>query len=179
MDKIIERYKPELVKILFVGEAPGAVAPGAAAPGAAAPVPAKNKHFYLANTNLYRTINTAFEQVFGKFNSAEEFLGFFQSMGFYLDHLSRTAIDKTDAAHRKAARQNAVFSLSERLKIYQPEVVIILMKDIQKQVAEAVEISGISSVRLITAVPYPAGSDTNKRNCIAAIVSLLKNEEVD
>lgn len=167
MDKIIERYKPDLVKNIFVGEAPGAAAPGEL-----------GKHFYLANTNLYRTIYTAFEQVYGKFNSAQEFLNFFKSMGFYLDHLSQSAIDKTDAVRRKAARQEAVFSLSERLKLYQPEIVIILMKDIQKEVIQAVEISEINSVRLLTAVPYPAGSDTNKKNCIAAIVSVLKSEEI-
>lgn len=70
-------------------------------------------------------------------------------------------------------RQNAVPSLSARLKLYQPEVIIVLMKDIQKQVAEALEMSGITSVRQFEAVPYPAGSDTNQKNCIAEIIGLL------
>jgi hypothetical protein len=161
--KIMQSYKPERVKVLFVAEAPGN----------------DSRHFYLANTNLYRTIYTAFTKVFGDFASPEEFFELFKSLGFYLDHLSQSPINIRDIASRKAARQLAVFSLSERLKIDQPEYVVIIMIDIQAFVNQAVKISEIRSVQKIDVVPYPAGSDTNRKNCITAIVNLLKNREID
>jgi hypothetical protein len=161
--EIRERYKPEQVKILLVAEAPGN----------------ESRHFYLANTNLYRTIYTAFTKVFGEFSSPEEFFELFKSLGFYLDHLSQLPIDIKNIVNRKAARELAVFSLSERLKIDQPAYVVIIMIDIQAFVNRAIKISGVQSVQKVDAVPYPAGSETNRKNCIAAIVNLLKNGQID
>lgn len=155
------KYKPENVKILFVGEAPAAGI----------------KRFYLGNTNLFRTIKAAFSELYGDFKSTEEFFDLFKSLGCYMDHLSSEPVNKEDIPGRKLARAAGVFSLSERLKAYQPEIVIILMKELQKQVNMAVELSGIQSIKKIEAVPYPAGSDTNRKNCIIAIVSILKNTE--
>ncbi|MEO6685701.1 MAG: uracil-DNA glycosylase family protein [Dyadobacter sp.] len=152
------KYQPEKVKILFIGEAPSAGA----------------KRFYLGNTNLFRTIKTAFSECYGDLNSIEEFFYLFKSLGCYLDHLSSGPVNKEDKAGRKLARAAGVSSLSERLKYYQPEIVIILMKELQKQVNMAVELSGIQSIKKIEAVPYPAGSDTNRKNCIIAIVNILK-----
>jgi hypothetical protein len=166
--EIMERYKPEQVKVLLIAEAPGAAAPGN-----------ENRHFYLGNTNLYRTIYTAFTKVFGEFSSAEEFFELFKSLGFYLDHLSQLPINISDRTSRKAARELAVFSLGERLKVYQPEYVVIIMIDIQAFVNQAINISEIESVQKVDAIPYPAGSETNRKNCITAIVNLLKNGEVD
>ena len=161
--EIMERYKPEQVKVLLVAEAPGN----------------ESRHFYLANTNLYRTIYTAFTNVFGAFSSPGEFFELFKSLGFYLDHLSQLPINIRDIASRKAERELAVFSLSERLKIYQPEYVVTIMLDIQTFVNQAVKISGIQSVPKVDAVPYPAGSETNRKNCIHAIVNLLQNGAID
>ncbi|GHB56525.1 uracil-DNA glycosylase family protein [Persicitalea jodogahamensis] len=168
MNPLLESHKPENIKILFIAEAPGFNGSGKL-----------TQHFYFADNNLFRTIFTAFEVVYGSFDSAQDFLTFFKSIGCYLDHLSVAAINRSDKAERKIGRQKAVPSLVERLKSYKPEMVIVLMKEIQKQVVEAVEISGIDSVRLLEAVPYPAGSDTNRKNCIAEIASLLRNLEVN
>ena len=161
--RIMESYKPEVVKVLFIAEAPGN----------------DSRHFYLANTNLYRTIYTAFAKVFDEFSSPEEFFELFKSLGFYLDHLSQSPIDIKNAENRKTARQQAVISLSKRLKIYHPEYVVIIMKDIQSYVNQAIRVSEIQSVQKVDVVPYPAGSDTNRKNCIMAIVNLLRNGEVD
>ncbi len=155
------KYKPEKVKILFVGEAPAA----------------GERRFYLGNTNLFRTIKAAFSELYGDFNSTEEFFDLFKSLGCYMDHLSSEPVNKEDIPGRKLARAAGVSSLSERLKSCQPEIVIILMKELQKQVNMAVELSGIKSIKKIEAVPYPAGSDTNRKNCIIAIVSILKNAD--
>ncbi len=168
MSPLLESHKPENIKILFIAEAPGFNSSGKL-----------TQHFYFADNNLFRTIFTAFEVVYGSFDSAQDFLTFFKSIGCYLDHLSLVAINRSDKDERKIGRQKAVPSLVERLKLYKPEIIIVLMKEIQKHVVEAVEISGIDSVCLLEAVPYPAGSDTNQKNCIAEITSLLRNLEVN
>lgn len=54
-----------------------------------------------------------------------------------------------------------------------------IMKDIQNFVSQAIRLSEIQLVQKVEVVPYPAGSDTNRKNCITAIVNLLKNEEID
>ncbi|MCF0054927.1 hypothetical protein [Dyadobacter sp. CY356] len=156
------KYKPEKVKILFVGEAPAIGV----------------RRFYLGNTNLFRVIKAAFAECYGDFTSTEEFLDLFKSLGCYIDYLSLETVDKNDIPSRKLARASGVNPLSERLKLYQPEIVIILMKELQKQVKVAVEISNINSIKNMEAVPYPAGSDTNKKNCIIAIVRILKNAAI-
>lgn len=155
------KYKPEKVKILFVGEAPSAGL----------------RRFYLGNTNLFRTIKVAFSELYGDFSSSVEFFDLFKYMGCYMDHLSSEPVNKEDISGRKLARAAGIYSLSERLKSYQPEIVIILMKELQKQVNTAVELSEIKSIKKLEAVPYPAGSDTNRKNCIIAIVSILKNAD--
>ncbi|MPR33573.1 uracil-DNA glycosylase family protein [Salmonirosea aquatica] len=168
MNAILESYKPKNVRMLFIAEAPGFNSSGDLI-----------QHFYFANNNLFRTIFTAFELVYGSFDSAQAFLFFFKSLGCYLDHLSLVAINRSDKEERKAGRQKAVPSLAARLKSYKPEIIIVLMKDIQKQVVETLEISGIDTVRLLEAVPYPAGSDTNRKNYIAEIASLLRDIEIN
>lgn len=155
------KYKPEKVKILFVGEAPAVGA----------------RRFYLGNTNLFRTVRAAFSELYGDFNSTEEFFDLFKSLGCYVDHLSSEPVNKEDMPARKMARVAGVAPLSDRLKSYQPEIVIILMKDLQKEVNTAVELSAVKSIKKMEAVPYPAGSDTNRKNCIIAIVGILKNVE--
>ncbi len=168
MSTIPDPHKPSSIKILFIAEAASFDNTGKL-----------TQHFYFGNNNLFRTIFTAFEAVYGGFDSPQDFLTFFKSTGCYLDHLSNVAIDRNDKKERQKGRQAAVLSLAARLKSYQPEVIIVLMKDIQKQVAEALERSGIDTVRQFEAVPYPAGSDTNKKNCIAEIASLLRSMEID
>lgn len=155
------KYKPEKVKVLFVGEAPALGA----------------KRFYFGNTNLFRTIKTAFAELYGDFKSNGEFFDLFKSLGCYIDHLSPEPVNKEDMPARKLARASGISPLCDRLKTYQPEIIIILMKDLQKEVNSAVELSGIKSIAKMEAVPYPAGSDTNRKNCIMAIVGILKNAE--
>lgn len=151
------QYKPEKVKILFIGEAPGRA----------------DKNFYLGNNNLYRTVVMAFKELYGDFNSRVEFLAFFRAAGCYLDHLGLEHTERHDMEKRKANRQNGISSLSEKLKTGQPETVIILMKALEKQVQQAIDLSGIKTIQHQTTVSYPAGSDTNRLACIRGLVAIL------
>ncbi len=152
------QYKPEKVKILFIGEAPGRA----------------DKNFYLGNNNLYRTVVVAFKELYGDFSGRDEFLAFFQAAGCFLDHIGTEHTERHDMQKRKVNRQNGIGSLSEKLKIYQPETVIILMKALEKQVQQAIDLSGIKSIKQQTTVSYPAGSNTNYLACVRGLVSILQ-----
>ncbi|MGI4805332.1 MAG: hypothetical protein ACRYFL_11205 [Janthinobacterium lividum] len=156
--ELAQQYKPEKVKILLIGEAPGR----------------PDKNFYLGNNNLYRTVIVAFKELYGDFASRDEFLAFFKSTGCFLDHIGLEHTNRHDLEKRKANRQNGIISLSEKLKIYQPETVIILMKALEKQVQQAIDLSEIKSIKQQTTVSYPAGSDTNRLACIRGLVAILQ-----
>lgn len=158
IDAAIRKYKPDEIKILFIAEAPGK----------------PDKHFYLANTNLFRTIFIAFKEVFGDFNSAEEFLIFFRFLGCYLDHLSLQPINKENMAERKAKRKENIPSLSERLKIYCPDTLIILMKGIATEVQDALTSSCINTITTQLVTSYPAGSEVNRQACIREITKTIR-----
>ncbi len=152
------QYKPETVKILFIGEAPGRA----------------DKNFYLGNNNLYRTVFVAFKELYGGFSSREEFLAFFKAAGCFLDHLGLEHTERHDMEKRKSNRQNGIISLSEKLKRYQPETVIIVMKALEKQLQQAIDLSGIKTIKQQTTVSYPAGSNTNYLACVSGLVAILQ-----
>ena len=145
-----QRYKPEHIQLLFLAEAPADPA----------------RHFYLANTNLYRTLHLAFTDVYGPFKSADDFLTFFSSLGCYLDHLSVQPVDKSTVSRRNTSRQAGVVPLSERMNTYKPTGLLILMKSIEKQVQQAVELSAITTIEHQLVTSYPAGSESNRQTCI-------------
>ncbi|RVU02522.1 hypothetical protein EOD41_00860 [Mucilaginibacter limnophilus] len=133
--------KRNKVIIMFIAEAPGSI----------------DKHFYLKNTNLFRAMRTAFEQAFGKFSSADDFLDFFNKSGCVLDHLYPLGKEILTKPTGYAARQ-----LADRMRSLQPDHVIILMKRIAPVICKAaVDADFPSSKILITA--YPAGSERNRQ----------------
>ncbi|ADB42882.1 MULTISPECIES: hypothetical protein [Spirosoma] len=148
-----QRYRPARINVLFVAEAPGTT----------------EKHFYLGNTNLYRTVYAAFKDVFGPFASTEAFLYFFASLGCYLDHLSWQPIDTSSKRQRQHDRHLAIDSLSQRLRSYQPASLLLLMKAIEKPVQQAINQSGVTSIRHQRTTAYPAGSEVNRQVCLRDI----------
>lgn len=68
---------------------------------------------------------------------------------------------------RKAERQHGIEGLAQRLKQFRPNMVIITMKAIENQVMSAIGQSDIQTI--IRIVPFPAGSEANRLNCIKGI----------
>jgi hypothetical protein len=141
--EISRQYQPAKVLLLFVSEAPGG----------------GDKHFYLGNTNLFRTIYLAFSEVFGDFKSVEDFLQFFKGTGCFLEHLTCTPIDKSSVKIRKNQRQGGI-------RTYQPRLIMILMKSIEQEVKESIDLSGLSFIEEIAVTCYPAGTESNRLTCI-------------
>ncbi|UEG51869.1 hypothetical protein LLH06_12940 [Mucilaginibacter daejeonensis] len=145
--------KEKKVIIMFIAEAPGST----------------NNHFYLKNTNLFRAMRAAFEQAFGKFSSADEFLDFFNKSGCLLDHLY--PLGKETSAK---SMPYAVGQLADRIRLIQPKHVIILMKRIVPDVNKAAIDAGVSPSEILTTA-YPAGSERNRQVFIHDISTWLRH----
>ncbi|MBR8837098.1 MAG: hypothetical protein DSM106950_24620 [Stigonema ocellatum SAG 48.90 = DSM 106950] len=107
--------------------------------------------------------------MFGPFASTEAFLYFFASLGCYLDHLSWQPIDTSSKRQRQHDRHLAIDSLSQRLRSYQPASLLLLMKAIEKPVQQAINQSGVTSIRHQRTTAYPAGSEVNRQVCLRDI----------
>lgn len=157
MSQIRQQYKPETMQILFVAEA---VQPG-------------KIFFYHQNSNVFRAIKKAFSQVFGDFKNNDEFLEFFKKNGCYVDYLCPEMINGLSPELRQKIRTDSIQPLSERLVLLQPKVVITVMKALEKEILEAIKLSGICSVEYTKAIAFPAHSKTNADKCVHGLIAIL------
>ena len=153
-----QQYRPETIQILFIEEA---VQPG-------------NMFFYRKNSNVFRAVKEAFTQVFGAFKDHEEFLTFFKENRCYVDYLCPDMINGLTIEFRKQVRTDSIKPLSERLILLQPKVVVTVMKVLEKEVLEAIRLSGITSVQYTKAIAFPAHSKTNADKCVSELVAVLE-----
>ena len=153
-----EQYQPEIIKMLFITEA---LQPG-------------NVFFYRKNSNVFRAVKEAFAQVFGEFESDEDFLAFFKENGCYVDYLCPVLINGLPQEVRQQVRTDGIKPLSGRLALLQPEVVVTVMKVLEKEVNAAIELSGLTSVVFRKSVAFPAHSKTNADKCVSELVGILE-----
>jgi len=153
-----QQYQPETIKLLFITEA---VQPG-------------NVFFYRKNSNVFRAVKEAFAQVFGGFENDEDFLAFFKENGCYVDYLCPVLINGLPPEVRQQVRTAGIKPLSQRLALLQPKVVITVMKVLEKEVLEAIQLSEITSVQYTKAIAFPAHSKTNADKCVSELVGILE-----
>ena len=158
LEQTRQQYQPQILQIIFIEEA---VQPG-------------KVFFYRKNSNVFRAIKEAFNQVFGEFKSNDEFLAFFKENGCYVDSLCSEMINGLPLEVRQKARTAGIKPLSERLALHQPKVVITVMKILEKEVDEAVRLSQITSIQYRKAIAFPAHSKTNADKCVQELVWILK-----
>lgn len=149
-DSIRNIYKPNIVKVLYIGESP----------------PSGGTFFYAANSNLFRCIRKAFAKVIGE-NVGEgfNFLNYFRDNNFYLDDLCLEPVNKKSDSEKITLRQQGIEPLSNRIKIFSPQAIIILMKGIESEVRESIKKSDLS-INNIFVTTFPSFSQSNKDNCV-------------
>jgi len=133
-----------------------------------------NVFFYRKNSNVFRAVKEAFAQVFGGFETDEGFLAFFKENGCYVDYLCPVLINGLPPEVRQQVRTDGIKPLSQRLALMQPKVVITVMKVLEKEVLEAVRLSGITSVLFTKAIAFPTHSKTNADKCVSELVGILE-----
>lgn len=125
LERIRRNYRPESIRVLFIGESP----------------PYNGTFFYMDTptpTFLLRYTMDAFEEVYHqKWQEPTSFLCFFQSQGCYLDDLCHEPINHLGKKPRLAERKGAIQPLSERIKDMKPSSIVVVMKGIEKYVTQA------------------------------------------
>ena len=143
-EKIRISYKPENIKLLLVGESP----------------PASGEFFYVKSLMTVYT-SRAFEGVFNQsFTNVAAFLKFFQGKECYLEDLTATPVNKMSIKNRESTLEQGIIQLSAKLKDYKPEVIVIVLKKIDRYVKKATKIAGLSCP--IYTLPFPGNGHQNK-----------------
>jgi hypothetical protein len=148
------RYRPERVRILFVGEA----------------TPASGRFFYQADSGLYRAILDGFAAAFPDLPEAD-FLGSFRNLGCYLVDLCGKPVDRLDRRDRDAACRAGVARLSRIIRELQPEVIIVVVRSIAANVARAQERAEWSGATFD--LPYPGRWHKHRKAFLETLIPIL------
>jgi hypothetical protein len=119
-ERLRRRYRPERVKLLFIGEAP----------------PASGHFFYQADSGLYRAVRSTFIAVFPKLTN-EDFLKSFRTFGCYLVDLCGTPVDRLNKSQRRKVCKDGEARLSRTIQNLRPKIVITIVRSIENNVARA------------------------------------------
>jgi predicted HTH domain antitoxin len=133
------RYKPALVRTLFVGESS----------------PAQGTHFYRANSNLYRATRDAYADALGEdaVPSGEAFLRFFRDEGGWLVDLADKPVNRLSDSDRREAVEAGVPRLAEVIRSEHPVQIVVVKRDIADAVRRALALTDV--VASILVLPFP------------------------
>jgi hypothetical protein len=138
VEAIRERYRPERIKTLFVGESP----------------PYSGAFFYCGGnamlTHMQRAVEVALSVAFGE---SGNFLKCFKAYGWYLDDLVLTPVNNLTKSQRNAKCRDAQKCLAGRIAAYRPEAIVSLLIRIKPFVDGAAIKAHSNAPRY--AVPFP------------------------
>jgi hypothetical protein len=148
-------YKPDQIKLLFIGESP----------------PQSGNFFYDKGSLTSFTLR-AFEKVFDRvFSDTHSFLFFFRSSGCYLEDICLEPVDKLPPKERTLMLKDSIEYFSGRLKEYHPEAIVIVLKGIESHVKTALRKAEISCP--IYTLPFPGFG--RQKNYINKLCEILQN----
>ena len=163
-DELRARYRPDGVRVLFVGESP----------------PAGGTFFYAANSKLYFATKQAFEMAVPDLVEPP-FLESFRALGCYLDDLCLVPVNHlkltvpAQKRERLKRRKEGEPALTARIRDITPEVVILVMSDIQENVRRAAAAAGIAVPFVVLPFPgRPEHASRFDRDLQGALVDLRK-----
>jgi hypothetical protein len=152
---IARRYRPDDLRLLFIGEAP----------------PASGRFFYNRDSGLYRAMRDAFQTI-DPCLTDENFLAAFQQAGCYLIDACPHPVDRLDPRSRRAACLASEPLLSRRIKRLQPQAIVTLVQSIQNNVERAIHRAGWQGPLLN--LPYPGRWIRHREIFLEALVPQLR-----
>jgi hypothetical protein len=135
-ERLRESYRPQRVRVLFIGEAP----------------PASGAFFYRRDSGLFRALSTTFEEALPRLRG-RDFLAAFRGLGCYLVDLCGRPVDRLGPRERREARRMGEARLADAMRRLRPLAIVVLLRSIDENCARAAEASAWSGVRIV--VPYP------------------------
>jgi hypothetical protein len=157
------RYRPDEVRVLFVGESPAA----------------GGDFFYKPSSPLRRHTREAFGLGLEVgILSAGQFLDCFAAMGCYLDDLCTAPVDRMDRKVRSRFRAEGTPQLASRMALVRPRAVVGIMLAIQEHVRKALRRAGLEDVPLYF-LPFPLrGHQSRYVEGLAAVLRSLKTSGI-
>ena len=155
VEEIRRRFRPDQIRILFVGESP----------------PESGKFFYCGNSQMVQNMKRVLEGEL--FAPTGNFFEVFKSSGCYLDDLVLVPVNKLPDMIREQARRQAIPDLAKRIRYYRPRVVVALLKKIERDVSDAVDLSGVDAQFFVTHFPGVGRQGQFKRD-IQELLPILK-----
>lgn len=138
------KYKPEIVRTLFIGES----------------APAGGKFFYLENSDLYKSTKIAFDRKFNMNFNPETF----KHMGYWLYDICDSPVNHIkDKKARIAARLNGVDRLIETIEDLKPERIIVVMIALKSTFNRQIEAIGYHEGQNAYYLPFPSRPEHKRR----------------
>src|SRR5215469_17168793 len=135
-ESLRRQYRPEWVRVLFVGEAP----------------PVSGRFFYQRDSGLYRAFRDTFIAAFPAL-AKDEFLEAFRGLGCYLVDLCGQPVDHLPRGKRITICRAGEVRLARTIRTLRPMVIIALVRSIRASVTRAQMRAGWSGMHL--ELPYP------------------------
>jgi hypothetical protein len=155
-EQIRDLYRPPVIKLLFVGES--------------APV---GGNFFYKGDNLTSHVQYGFERTFEvKFDGYEPFLQCFKALGCYLDDLSHIPVNGLPDPEREDVLKECVPAFSHRLKLFNPQAIIVTPMKIERYVEEAKRVISFNTVDTWY-LPYPSYSKRNRSGFVEGLSKAL------
>lgn len=130
------RYRPDQVRILFVGEAP----------------PVSGRFFYRSDSGLYRAVRDTFLEAFPSLPT-NEFLEVFRDLGCYLVDLCGEPVDHLARSVRTNICGTGEVRLARTIRTLCPTVIVTLVRSIRASVRRAQQMADWTGLHL--ELPYP------------------------
>jgi hypothetical protein len=135
-ENLRRRYRPDKVRILFVGEAP----------------PASGRFFYQGDSGLYRAVRDTFIAAFPSLQ-VDEFLEAFRDMGCYLVDLCGQPVDDLPQPARRSICHAGESRLARTIRKLRPRLIVTVLRSIRDSVQRAEIQAGWSGTHI--ELPYP------------------------
>lgn len=155
-DQLRLSFRPEKVRILFIGESR----------------PASGKFFYQADSGLYRAMRNVFQSTHPSTTDAA-FLRTFEALGCYLVDLCGRPVDKMRPQARRAACLAAEPQLCRIFAELQPEMAAVVVRSIQHNVRRAASCAGWTGH--ILELPYPGRWLSHREVFTAHLIPVLRD----
>ena len=135
-ESLRRRFRPDRVRVLFIGESP----------------PASGRFFYRGDSALYRAMREAFETIDASI-AGKDFLAEFRNSGCYLIDLCPDPVDRLDRKMRRATCVAGEAPLARTIASHNPSAIATVVRSIEDIVSGAAAHAGWSGPLLN--LPYP------------------------
>ena len=154
-ERLRNHYRPDRVRILFVGESP----------------PASGRFFYQADSGLYHAVRETFVQAFPSLKNVE-FLYSFCALGCYLVDLCGEPVDDMTSDARRHACSKGETHLAQKIRALRPQTVVTVVCSVRANVKRALERAGWSGRHL--ELPYPGRWHRHRAKFRKLVVPFLR-----